>query len=376
MDETPQNAEGYFGKDNEWNKGNPPYSFLKARDKSIRLENYIDPIQKIAATVAKTLKSEMLAPNVQLLVEILPLLNHEEVLDLRVRYKKIVKISDGRGVNVAKHIKLRLKDENPNLMKACYACALGKWESEAYWANFLYQNEKSRRELLIEALMGRTNHEIREIKDGFKDKKYNDSLKTCMRVELKEDRLKKAVLLVLEERRMEDDAVLDQVLVKLDVEQLHLAVDRERPDENSMINIILLRSDTHLREVLRLYQREYQANFAREMLKKSENLVGEVLAHVLNGVINRPVRDALLINHALTALRKDEPCSELIISRLLRYHWDPKHMIDIKRAFRERFGKDLREVVRESIEGEWGQFCERLCAMPVGYRILGLEPIA
>jgi hypothetical protein len=34
-----------------------------------------------------------------------------------------------------------------------------------------------------------------------------------------------------------------------------------------------VRSDGHLREVLRLYESTYRANFAREMLKKSGNLV-------------------------------------------------------------------------------------------------------
>ena len=80
----------------------------------------------------------------------------------------------------------------------------GKWESEAYWANFWYQGEKSRRELLIESLMGRTNREIRAIKDSFSDKKYSDSLTKCMKTELKEDKFKKAVLMVLEEKKMEE----------------------------------------------------------------------------------------------------------------------------------------------------------------------------
>ena len=40
-----------------------------------------------------------------------------------------------------------------------------------------------------------------------------------------------------------------------------------------MIQIIVVRSDGHLREVLRLYESTYRANFAREMLKKSGNLV-------------------------------------------------------------------------------------------------------
>jgi hypothetical protein len=34
-----------------------------------------------------------------------------------------------------------------------------------------------------------------------------------------------------------------------------------------------VRSDGHMREVLRLYESTYRANFAREMLKKSGNLV-------------------------------------------------------------------------------------------------------
>lgn len=51
-----------------------------------------------------------------------------------------------------------------------------------------------------------------------------------------------------------------------------------------MLNIVVMRSDAHLREVLRAYERQYQGNFARDALKKSNNLVGEVIAHILNGV--------------------------------------------------------------------------------------------
>jgi hypothetical protein len=222
------------------------------------------------------LKGEKRAPDTAPLIEILPGLTHEQILDLRVEYKRIVKTGhDKKGVNIAKHIKLRLKEEDPSLMKACYACALGKWESEAYWANFWYQGEKSRRELLIESLFGRTNKEIREIKDGFSDKKYSDSLTKCMRTELKEDKFKKAVLLVLEEKKMEERPGygIDRALVEDDVRDLHKAVKSEKGGESAMISIVVVRSDGHLREVLRLYESTYRANFAREMLKKSGNLV-------------------------------------------------------------------------------------------------------
>ena len=243
--------------------------------KGRRTARFHDPVEE-ATILAKALKGEKRAPDAAPLIEILPGLTHEQILDLRVEYKKIVKTgSEKKGVNIAKHIKLRLKDEDPSLMKACYACALGKWESEAYWANFWYQGEKSRRELLIESLMGRTNREIREIKDGFSDKKYSDSLLKCMKTELKEDKFKKAVLLVLEERKMEERPgySIDKILVEDDVRELYKAVRSEKGGESAMIGIVVVRSDAHLREVLRLYESTYRANFPREMLKKSGNLV-------------------------------------------------------------------------------------------------------
>lgn len=84
------------------------------------------------------------------------------------------------------------------------------------------------------------------------------------------------------------------------------------------------------------------------------------MAHILNGVINKPVRDALLLNHALTASKKDGLRRELLISRLVRYHWDRKHMALVKRAYRERYREDLSDAVREGTSGDWGAFCEQL----------------
>lgn len=88
---------------------------------------------------------------------------------------------------------------------------------------------------------------------------------------------------------------------------------------------------------------------------------GELLAHILNGVINRPVRDALLLHHALTASRKDDLRRELLTSRLVRFHWDPLHMRAVKKAYRERYGHDLQTAVAEATSGHWGQFCAELC---------------
>ncbi|KAM5346557.1 hypothetical protein ACJ41O_009562 [Fusarium nematophilum] len=331
-----------------------------------RRARFHDP-EDITTQLAQALKGSR-RPDTAPLIEILPSLTHDQVMELRAEYKRIVKTgSERKGVNIAKHIRARLKDEDPLLMKACYATALGMWESESYWANFWYQGDKTRRELLIESLMGRTNGEIRLIREAFTDKKYDNSLTKCMKTELKEDKFKKAVLLVLDERRMEEYdhygrlLPIDYGLVDQDVADLRRAVRSEKGGETAMINIIVQRSDSHLRAILQEYERQFRANFARDALKKSGNLVGELLAHILNGVINRPVRDSLLLHHAITASRKDGLRRELLISRLVRYHWDPHHMRAVKQAYRERYGRGLGEAVREATSGQWGEFCSELC---------------
>ena len=68
-----------------------------------------------------------------------------------------------------------------------------------------------------------------------------------------------------------------------------------------------------------------------------------------------------MVHHALTASKKDDLRRELLISRLVRFHWDRHHMAAIKAAYRERYGRDLQEAVKDGTSGEWGQFCEELC---------------
>lgn len=72
----------------------------------------------------------------------------------------------------------------------------------------------------------------------------------------------------------------------------------------------------------------------------------------------------MLLHHALTASRRDGLRRELLTARLVRYHWDPRHMALVRRAFREHYGAgvvELQDAVRDATDGEWGAFCAELC---------------
>ena len=234
--------------------------------KSKKKVSFYDP-EPDALALAASLKHSTVDPKP--IIKILPYLSDDHVLMLRTEYKKHMKAA-GKGVNIAKHIKMKVTG---NLGKAAYAVALGRWESEAHWANFWYQANTSRRELLIESLMGRTNSEIVKIKDAFHDQRYNDSLEKCMQTELKKDKFRNAVLLALEEKRMDEKEKLSVDLVRKDAKHLYEALTSKEGGETAMINIIVVRSDRHLAEVLHVFEAMYRKNFAKEMIQKSRNLV-------------------------------------------------------------------------------------------------------
>ncbi|KAL1611913.1 hypothetical protein SLS60_000135 [Paraconiothyrium brasiliense] len=312
------------------------------------------------------------------IIDILPALSHDQMLELRNEYKRHCKVQ-GRGINIAKHIKLKTTG---NFGKIAYVTALGRYESEGYWANYWYQSGNARRELLIEALMGRQNYEIREIKDAFKDKRYGDSLTKCMDKELKADKFRKAILMALEGERQEESDAWPTEYRNRDVDTLYKALKAREGGESAMLGVVVMRSDSHLREVLRTYERKYQGNFARDALRKSNNLVGEVVAHILNGVINRPSRDAMLLHHALMDLiespqeapprgssskvasatkHERQQRYELLISRLVRLHWDRMHLQRVKMEYDEKYGRVVEEDIEEATRGDFREFCIQLC---------------
>ena len=83
-------------------------------------------------------------------------------------------------------------------------------------------------------------------------------------------------------------------------------------------------------------------------------------------MINKPVRDALLVHHALSLSKSDSLRHELLTSRLVRYHWDRPHIELIKREYKVRYGIDMASAVAENTKGEWGRFCQALCVRRMG----------
>ena len=76
-------------------------------------------------------------------------------------------------------------------------------------------------------------------------------------------------------------------------------------------------------------------------------------------MLNKPVRDALLLHQALAETSKDR--TELLVSRLVRFHWEPRHLERIKTAYKQKYGMRLETAIEEGTKHDFGDFCVALC---------------
>ena len=86
------------------------------------------------------------------------------------------------------------------------------------------------------------------------------------------------------------------------------------------------------------------------------------MAHILNGALNKPMRDAILLHQAIEEFstpdhrvqKETKPTAgraELLISRIVRLHWDPKHMERVKREYRERYRESVVKALTRDVLG-------------------------
>lgn len=127
--------------------------------------------------------------------------------------------------------------------------------------------------------MGKSNEEIRKIKDGFKDAKYDNSLEKAVRNELVANKFRMAVLIQLEGVRMEElghGMRFDMDEIREDVRRLGEILERRDGrggGETVMIEIIVNRSDGWIKEIAIMYRNQHGRDLPKAIMNHSKNLV-------------------------------------------------------------------------------------------------------
>jgi hypothetical protein len=74
----------------------------------------------------------------------------------------------------------------------------------------------------------------------------------------------------------------------------------------------------------------------------------------------------LLLRHAIQDIaeknREDELRYELLISRLVRLHWDKLHLAKVKKTYLEKYKVHLETDIRNATKGDFEEFMYELCS--------------
>jgi len=167
-------------------------------------------------------------------------------------------------------------------------------------------------------------------------------------------------MLQLEARGMSEEQDVFLAKVRDDADYLYDTLNREKVDSLVVGRVVILSSTTHLRELMRLYKSEYKQDLARLIATKITGLIGEALLHILNGILNKPARDARLLEESMKGVGTRD---ELLVARLVRIHWDPDHMAAVKDAYKEKYKMTLKDRIIDEISARDKNYQEFLLTM-------------
>lgn len=221
---------------------------------------------------------------------------------------------------------------------------------EAFWANramrgFGFINSN----MLMEAVLGKPNVEIQAIKAAYAER-YKKQLSADVKSALTGN-TESLFLMALEGRRMEEHVPVQPANVERDVKLLYKAGEgRLGTNESAMFNILINASDAHLRALSIGYEQTYRKSLRDAIKSEFSGTQETALKYIIDGAVNRPRRDAKLLEDAMKGLGTDE---DLLTARIVRIHWDPQHMEAVKREYQSMYGTDLIRRVKGETSGNY-----------------------
>ncbi|RAL65261.1 hypothetical protein DID88_001367 [Monilinia fructigena] len=201
---------------------------------------------------------------------------------------------------------------------------------------------------LTEVLMGRSNADINAIKSMYQ-RRYKRSLAGDLKGDLSmktEDHF----LMVLEANRNEDSAPVVPRDVDQDVAAIWNATEAIRGHEAKVVcEIFTKRNDAQLRAINHTYQQKHGKPLEWVIKKFSGHMEGALL-HQLYTATDKAMRDANLLEESMKGFGTKD---KLLVARVIRCHWDPRHMEQVKGAYHHAYKRSLSSRIAADTSGDY-----------------------
>ncbi|KIV90569.1 hypothetical protein PV10_07857 [Exophiala mesophila] len=203
--------------------------------------------------------------------------------------------------------------------------------------------------LLNDILIGRSNADMRAIKQAYQQT-FRESLESAVKgdLSLKTEQL---FSMVMAATRAEESTLIDPTQVDRDSSQLHGAMGaRMGTDQITVCSILSQRSDGQIRAIANNFKQKYQRDLESVIKSEFSGHMEDALLLMVRRACDRAMTEAVLLEDTMAGLGTKD---NLLVSRVVRLHWDKALMDQVKRAFAHKYKRDLVTRVRGETSGDY-----------------------
>ncbi|KAI1810048.1 hypothetical protein GGS20DRAFT_589950 [Poronia punctata] len=212
--------------------------------------------------------------------------------------------------------------------------------------------------ILNDVLLGRSNADMQAIK-----RKYQEVFRRPLEADVKGDlsmKTERHFLIVLGACRAEDSAPVIPQAVDQDVTEIYKATEGKMgTDEMLVCSILSTRNDNQIRAIAYAYEQKFRRSLDSVIKKEFSGHMEEALVFQLQVAQDKYMHAATQLEDAMSGLGTKD---QLLISRVIRYHWDQQMMANVKAAYRKKYGRDLASRIKGETSGDY----ERLMVACLG----------
>ncbi|XP_066572703.1 annexin A6 isoform X2 [Amia ocellicauda] len=207
---------------------------------------------------------------------------------------------------------------------------------------------------LIEILASRTNKQIHDLVNAYKDA-YDRDIEADI-VGDTSGHFKKMLIVLLQGTREEDDVVSED-LVEQDAQDLYEAGEAQwGTDEAKFITILGNRSVTHLQLVFDEYQRIAEKEIESSIKSELSGDFQKLMLAIVECIQSRSMYFAKRLYKSMKGLgTADKTLIRIMVNR------SEIDMLDIRECFRLRYEKSLYNMIKDDTSGEYMRTLLKLC---------------
>jgi annexin A7/11 len=218
------------------------------------------------------------------------------------------------------------------------------------WALFDAMSGLGTKETVLDdVLMGRSNADLNAIKAEYQ-RLFHKSLEADLKGDLSAG-TEQLFVMVIAARRSEETAPVIPQQIEADVTELQRAMGSMiSKDTAQTCQILSSRSDAQLRAITHSYQQRFHKSLESVIKSKFSGHMEKALVLLLARANNRAASDAVQLEETMAGLGTKD---QLLIQRLVRIHWDQRHMQQVRAEFQRLYKRDLVKRIKGETSGDY-----------------------